>query len=85
MPTIAGQRLGRLTCGNVADHTPGNNTGYPVPIPSFRARLATPGLMANLGEQGVMNMARIDLILFASFLVTTSLPLGITYTLLLAR
>src|ERR1700736_2523233 len=30
-----------------------------------------------------MNMARIDLILFALFLVTTSLPLGITYTLLL--
>jgi hypothetical protein len=47
--------------------------------------LATTGLMANLGEQGVMNMARIDLILFASFLVTTSLPLGLTYTLLLAR
>jgi hypothetical protein len=32
-----------------------------------------------------MNMARVDLILFALFLVTTSVPLGITYTLLLAR
>jgi hypothetical protein len=30
-------------------------------------------------------MARIDLILFALILVTTSLPLGITYTMLLAR
>jgi hypothetical protein len=30
-------------------------------------------------------MDRIDLILFALSLVTTSLPLGITYTLLLAR
>jgi hypothetical protein len=41
----------------------------------------TPGAI----YQWVMNMARIDLILFALFLVTTSLPLGITYTLLLAR
>jgi hypothetical protein len=30
-------------------------------------------------------MDRIDLILFTLSLVTTSLPLGITYTLLLAR
>ena len=30
-------------------------------------------------------MARIDLILFALSLVTTRLPLGVTYTLLLAR
>jgi hypothetical protein len=30
-------------------------------------------------------MARIDLILFGLSLVTTSLPLGVTYTLLLAR
>jgi len=30
-------------------------------------------------------MARIDLILFALSLVTTGLPLGITYTTLLAR
>jgi hypothetical protein len=30
-------------------------------------------------------MARVDLILFALTLVTTSLPLGVTYTLLLAR
>jgi hypothetical protein len=30
-------------------------------------------------------MTRIDLILFALFLVTANLPLGITYTTLLAR
>ena len=30
-------------------------------------------------------MARIDLLLFALSLVTMSLPLGVTYTLLLAR
>jgi hypothetical protein len=41
----------------------------------------TPGAV----YQGVMTMARIDLILFALSLVTTGLPLGITYTLLLAR
>ena len=35
--------------------------------------------------EGVLNMTRIDLILFALSLVTTGLPLGITYTTLLAR
>ena len=35
--------------------------------------------------EGVLNMTRIDLILFALSLVTTSLPLGITYAMLLAR
>ena len=35
--------------------------------------------------EGVMNMTRIDLILFALSLVTTGLPLGITYTTLLTR
>ena len=37
-----------LTRGNVADYTPGNSTGYPVPIPSFRARDAL-----DLGEKPV--------------------------------
>ena len=35
--------------------------------------------------EGDMNVTRIDLILFALSLVTTDLPLGITYTTLLAR
>ena len=35
--------------------------------------------------EGVMNMTRIDWILFALSLVTANLPLGITYAMLLAR
>jgi hypothetical protein len=35
--------------------------------------------------EGVMNMTRIDRILFALSLVTANLPLGITYAMLLAR
>jgi hypothetical protein len=35
--------------------------------------------------EGVLNMTRIDLILFALSLVTANLPLGITYAMLLAR
>ena len=35
--------------------------------------------------EGVMNMTRIDWILFALFLVTANLPLGIIYAMLLTR
>jgi hypothetical protein len=38
-----------------------------------------------MGYYPISEGARIDLILFALFLVTTSLPLGIMYTLLMAR
>ena len=50
-------------------------------LPNYKGQPETPGAL----YQGVMSMDRIDLILFALSLVTMSLPLGVTYTLLLAR
>jgi hypothetical protein len=77
-PTNAIERAGPMAGGRGGAHPHGATRGSVV-IAAGLSQTST-GVY-----EGVLNMTRIDGILFALSLVTANLPLGITYAMLLAR